>query len=91
VGFFSGSYWISVVVYANESAPPRLRATGQSLFGAAQAGLGWAIGGVTAGLMWDHFGGTVVLVAGGISALVGATIFILGQRQAPAALAAPHP
>lgn len=81
VGFFSGSYWISVVVYANESAPAQLRATGQSLVGAAQAGLGWAIGGITAGILWDNFGGTVVLLAGGVSLLIGAAIFITGQRQ----------
>lgn len=81
VGFFSGSYWMSIVVYANESAPPQLRATGQSLVGAAQAGLGWAIGGISAGILWDNFGGTVVLLAGGVSLLIGAAVFITGQRQ----------
>ena len=70
------------MVYANESAPPQLRATGQSLVGAAQAGLGWAIGGISAGILWDNFGGTVVLLAGGVSLLIGATVFITGQRQA---------
>jgi PPP family 3-phenylpropionic acid transporter len=82
-GFFSGAYWMNMVVYANESAPSQLRATGQSLVGAAQAGLGWAIGGVTAGILWDNFGGTVVLLSGGVSLLIGATVFILGQRQPP--------
>jgi PPP family 3-phenylpropionic acid transporter len=80
VGFFSGAFWMSLVAYANQSAPPRLRATGQSLVGAAQAGVGWAIGGITSGILWDAFGGTVVLVVGGISLIIGAFIFILGQR-----------
>jgi PPP family 3-phenylpropionic acid transporter len=80
VGFFSGAFWMNLVVYANESAPPQLRATGQSLVGAAQAGVGWAIGGITGGILWDLFGGTAVLLAGGLSLIVGAFIFILGQR-----------
>jgi PPP family 3-phenylpropionic acid transporter len=81
VGFFSGAYWMNLVVYANQSAPPRLRATGQSLVGAAQTGLGWAIGGITGGILWDAFGGTAVLVAGGTSLLIGAFLFIIGHRQ----------
>ncbi len=83
VGFFSGAFWMNLVIFANQSAPPQLRATGQSLVGAAQAGLGWAIGGITAGILWDTFGGTVVLVVGGVSLVIGAIVFILGQRQTP--------
>ena len=37
VGFFSGAFWMNLVIFANQSAPPQLRATGQSLVGAAQA------------------------------------------------------
>jgi PPP family 3-phenylpropionic acid transporter len=80
LGFFSGAFWMNLVIYANESAPPQLRATGQSLVGAAQAGLGWAIGGITGGILWDAFGGTAVLLTGAASLVVGAFIFILGQR-----------
>jgi PPP family 3-phenylpropionic acid transporter len=80
VGFFSGAFWMNVVIYANESAPPQLRATGQSLVGAAQAGVGWALGGITGGILWDAFGGTAVLLAGGISLIIGAFVFIVGQR-----------
>ncbi len=85
VGFFSGTYWMALVGYANQSAPPQLRATGQSLVGAAQAGLGWAIGGVSGGILWDLYGGTAVLLAAGTSLLIGAAIFILGQQSSPAA------
>lgn len=83
IGFSGGAFWMAVVAYANESAPPGLRATGQSLMGAAQGGLGWALGSITGGLMWDNFGGTVVLVVAGLSMFVGATVFGVGQR-APA-------
>jgi predicted MFS family arabinose efflux permease len=81
VGFFSGAFWTALVTHANQSAPPRLRATGQSLIGAAQGGLGWAIGGVTSGVLWDAFGGTTVLLTGAASLLVGVVIFVWGQRQ----------
>lgn len=81
VGIFTGAYWISIVVFASQSAPAHLRATGQSLVGAAQGGIGFAVGGITAGILWDQFGGTVVLVTGGVSLLIGCAIFLLGQRQ----------
>lgn len=89
IGFFSGAFWMALVVYANQSAPPRLRATGQSLVGAAQAGLGWALGGITSGLLWDNFGGTVVLLTGATSLLIGVAVFVIGQRQP--ALSEPQP
>jgi PPP family 3-phenylpropionic acid transporter len=82
IGVFNGAYWSNVVVFATESVPPHLRATGLSLVGAAQGGLGWALGGITGGVLWDAFGGTVVLLTGAASLLVGAAIFALGQRGA---------
>ena len=83
IGFSGGAFWMAVVAYANETAPPGLRATGQSLVGAAQGGLGWALGAITGGLLWDNWGGTVVLVVAGLSMFIGAAIFGIGQR-APA-------
>jgi PPP family 3-phenylpropionic acid transporter len=82
-GIFNGAYWTNLVVFANESAPSRLRATGLSLVGAAQGGLGWALGGVTGGVLWDAFGGTTVLLTGAASLAIGGVIFLLGQRPAP--------
>jgi predicted MFS family arabinose efflux permease len=42
--------------------------------------VGWALGGITGGILWDAFGGTAVLLAGGISLIIGAFVFIAGQR-----------
>jgi PPP family 3-phenylpropionic acid transporter len=87
IGFAGGAFWMAVVAYANETAPPGLRATGQSLVGAAQGGLGWALGSITGGLLWDSWGGTVVLLVAGISMFVGAIVFGIGQRTgAPPAI-----
>ena len=72
---------MAVVAFANESAPPGLRATGQSLVGAAQGGLGWALGAICGGLLWDAAGGTVVLGLASLIMLVGALVFAVGQRK----------
>lgn len=81
VGFAGGAFWMAVVGYANESAPPRLRATGQSLVGAAQGGLGWALGSITGGVLWDAAGGTVVMWVAAVSLFVGALVFWVGQKR----------
>jgi len=80
LGLFYAGFWMAVVAYANESAPPHLRATGQSLVGAAQSGLGWAIGSILAGLLWDSAGGAVVFGLAGVAMLAGAAVFLAGQR-----------
>ena len=80
LGLFYAGFWMSVVVYANETAPAHLRATGQSLVGAAQGGLGWAIGAILSGLLWDSAGGTAVFVFAGTAMLAGAFVFAVGQR-----------
>ena len=80
LGLFYGGFWMAVVAYANESAPAHLRATGQSLVGAAQGGLGWAIGAVLSGLLWDSAGGTAVFLVAGMAMAMGAAVFAIGQH-----------
>ncbi len=80
LGLCYAGFWMSVVAYANETAPAHLRATGQSLVGAAQGGLGWAIGAILSGLLWDSAGGTVVFALAGAAMLAGALVFAIGQR-----------
>ncbi len=62
LGVLYACFWLAVVNYASQSAPDGLRATGQALVGAAQGGLGWSLGAVIAGTLWDNFGGSVVLM-----------------------------
>lgn len=81
IGFSGGAFWMAVVAYANSSAPPGLRATGQSLMGAAQGGLGWALGSIAGGLMWDNLGGSVTLIVAGVVMASGAVVFGIGQRK----------
>lgn len=80
IGIFYGTFWMAVVAYANESAPVHLRATGQALVGAAQGGLGWAIGSILSGLLWDKTGSASVFVFAGLAMVAAATVFFTGQR-----------
>jgi len=80
IGVFYGAYLMGGVAYANEAAPPGLRATGQSLMGAAQFGLGWAIGSLAAGLIWGSLGGGWVFLLAAVALFTGAGIFAVGQR-----------
>ena len=73
--------WMAIVNFASESAPDGLGATAQALVGAAQGGLGWGIGAVTAGYLWDGVGHSSVFWAAGAAALLGALIFWLGNRH----------
>jgi PPP family 3-phenylpropionic acid transporter len=80
IGIFYGTYWMGVVAYAAEAAPPGLRATGQALMNAAQFGMGWAVGSVIAGIVWGAFGGGWVFLLGALALFAAATIFTLGQQ-----------
>ncbi len=80
IGVFFSCYIVSVVNYADQTAPPGLSATAQAIIGAAQSGLGWSLGAVFAGYVWDVAGArTVFLMAAGVVALA-AISFWWGNR-----------
>ncbi|MBK8050373.1 MAG: MFS transporter [Anaerolineales bacterium] len=87
IGVFYSAYWMGVVAYANEAAPPGLRATGQSLMSAAQFGLGWALGSIIAGIIWGAFGGGWVFIVGAVLMFAAMTVFAVGTRKRNALLA----
>ncbi len=80
-GICYGILWVAVVNYAGQSAPAGLSATAQALVGAAQSGIGWSIGAVMAGYLFDAAGGSAVYTAAAIAALLAGVIFWAGQRQ----------
>lgn len=75
LGALYAGFWMSVVTYAAQSAPAGMRATGQSLVGAAQGGLGWAMGSVIAGVLWDRLGGSAFLWAAAFLMLAAALVY----------------
>lgn len=81
MGTCFGFFWVAAVGYASEAAPPGLSATAQALMGAAQSGLGWGLGSVLAGYLWDHTNGHIVLSFAAACMVLAALIFWLGNRQ----------
>lgn len=80
-GLCYGTVWVAAVNYASESAPPGLSATAQALVGAAQSGIGWSLGAVIAGYLWDLQGGPAVFLMATLAAVMGATMIWQGERQ----------
>jgi PPP family 3-phenylpropionic acid transporter len=81
-GLCYGTLWAAAVNYAGEAAPPGLSATAQSLVGAAQSGIGWSIGSVLAGYLWDAAGGSAVFAVAACAALAAGVLFWVGNRGA---------
>uniref|UniRef100_A0A7C1K1G6 MFS transporter n=1 Tax=Caldilinea aerophila TaxID=133453 RepID=A0A7C1K1G6_9CHLR len=76
LGVLYASFWMAVVDYAAQSAPAGLRATGQALVGATQGGLGWAIGAIVGGLLWDASGGAAALGGAAVLMLLAGLIYL---------------
>ena len=81
LGLCFGFFWVAAVGFASSSAPPGLGATAQALMGAALTGLGWSIGSVVAGYLWDWAGGEAVYFFAASAAMLAALVFALGNRH----------
>ena len=88
-GVCYGTLWAAAVNYAGEAAPLGLSATAQALVGAAQSGVGWSIGSVVAGYLWDASGGSTVFVMASVAALLAGVLFWVGNRQLMSSVAPP--
>jgi len=80
-GICFGIYWVAAVGYASYAAPPGLSATAQALVGAGFSGLGWSLGSVAAGNLWDLFGGHMVFFFSASMAMLAMLIFWLGSSE----------
>ncbi|MEZ4633447.1 MAG: MFS transporter [Caldilineaceae bacterium] len=80
-GISYGIFWVAIVGYAAEAAPPGLTATSQGLAAAIQSGFGGGIGALTAGYLWDGFGGSAVFAMAATALALAAVIFWIGNRQ----------
>lgn len=81
MGACFGFFWVAAVGYASEAAPPGLSATAQALMGAAMSGLGWSLGSVIAGYLWDNTNGHIVFFFSAAMAVLGLLVFWLGSRE----------
>lgn len=81
VGACYGLLWVAAVSYAAESAPEGMEATAQSLTGAAMSGLGFGIGSLVAGYVWDVADGHTVLLVAAAGMVLAGIIFWFGNRR----------
>ena len=82
VGLLNGvsfaGFYVAAVTYVDRRVPPRLRATGQTLFNAAVPGLGAVIGTNLCGALYDHLHASgMYLVAAGICAVAVSGLALL--------------
>ncbi len=82
VGFGYGFFWVAVVGFANETAPKGMSATAQATVGAAQGGLGWGLGAIIGGTLWDLTSGSAVFWASALFGLAAIVVFRIGLRLA---------
>ena len=82
LGLLYGGFWLAVVTYASKSAPVGMSATGQALVGAAQGGLGWSLGSIIGGILWDGLGGSAVFFAAASAMVAAAVVYGVGRRRA---------
>jgi PPP family 3-phenylpropionic acid transporter len=80
-GISYGIFWVAVVGYAAEAAPTGLTATSQGLVGAVQGGIGWGLGALLAGYLWDKFEGSAVFAMAAVAVAAATFVFWLGNRQ----------
>jgi PPP family 3-phenylpropionic acid transporter len=80
IGLCYGTLWVAAVNYASQAAPLGLGATAQALVGAAQAGIGWSLGSVLSGYLWDARGGSAVFMIAALAALAAGVLFWSGNR-----------
>jgi len=73
--------WIAGVAYADQYAPPGMRATAQGLFGAMVFGLGLAVGGFVGGPILESWGGQAVFLIFGVVVLIVVAAVILLQKR----------
>jgi MFS family permease len=80
-GLCFGVFWVAIVGYASDAAPPGLSATAQALMSAGIVGLGWSMGSIVNGYLWDNVGSRAVFFFAAFSAILSLLIFLMGSRE----------
>jgi MFS transporter, PPP family, 3-phenylpropionic acid transporter len=75
-GISYSGMWMSGVAYANHLAPPGLGATAQGLFNAVFNGLGFFVGSLFGGLLYDRYGGANLFLLCAILATLALILFV---------------
>jgi MFS transporter, PPP family, 3-phenylpropionic acid transporter len=82
-GMIFPAMWTAGVSYADENAPPGLKASAQGLFGAMSFGVGSAFSGFISGLLLESLGGRGMYLVLGILLLLGLVVAETIRRLLP--------
>ncbi|OWA55525.1 hypothetical protein BV898_19909 [Hypsibius exemplaris] len=77
--FCFGLFYASMMGFAFEKAPPGTRGTLQGILSGTFSGVGQGIGGLTAGFIYQAYGGRTAWLSFGILALVTAFFYCIGM------------
>ncbi|MCB0044761.1 MAG: MFS transporter [Caldilineaceae bacterium] len=80
IGIFFGSFWVAAVGFADEHSPRSLRSTGQAIMNAALFGLGWSMGAMLGGILWQHTNGHILFLCMSACGVIAAAILFFGKR-----------
>jgi MFS transporter, PPP family, 3-phenylpropionic acid transporter len=73
--------WVAGVAYADELAPPHLKATSQGLFNSTVNGLGGAVGALIGGFMLDAFGAVKMFSYASLGLSLAAVMVLFFTRK----------
>lgn len=84
-GLTFGAFWTAAVAWLGACVPPTLRATGQTLFTGSVFGLGYLVGLLGAGRLYDHFGRVqpAFQVSTGVALALATAVAVYGRRVRP--------
>ena len=81
-GLTYGLFWAAGVAVVGESAPPRLRATGQAFFVISVVGVGNILGNLATGALYDLGGGAgYAFLAAGFAELIPLALALTARRR----------
>jgi PPP family 3-phenylpropionic acid transporter len=81
-GLTFAAVFVAGVYYADQIAPPGMKATTQGMFGSTLMGFGGATGGLLGGFLMQQVGPALMYRAIGIVVLAGLVAFLLVERRA---------
>jgi predicted MFS family arabinose efflux permease len=80
-GLAFSAMWTAGVSYAAQIAPEGTKATAQGVLAAVAMGLRSAVGAFVGGILYDSLGAASMFRVGGVCALVGLLLFVIGGRE----------
>jgi MFS transporter, PPP family, 3-phenylpropionic acid transporter len=80
-GLTFAAIYTAGVYYADQIAPPGMKATTQGMFGGTLMGFGSAAGGLLGGILMDHFSPGGMYAFAGTLVLFGLIVFLLVERR----------